>query len=510
METLGVMFGSNADIEQFCREAVTQSKEFFAALTHPELHTQMATALIRYCGVPKLGFLARTINPERIEDATREFDDIAEHTTLEVLGLAHSLTQLANTKEEETGCTDGKHDRASAVSKEELLLRISLPISLGGLGIRSLHNIRHASYFASLLQALPDFLRIFPSLQVHDDKAAIPPDISGLQIFAEMADCRKHLLESNAGNRKTKREAKHTTLEQCLQRSKSAPTAATASPKLPVSAHTNSSSPLPALHKSTDELWLLASTHAKETQHTPSAMASKLQKQLTVNIEWALFDDLLLKCSPYQRAAIKSQCEPNCSTWLQILPTEKVYHITNEQFKLAIRHRLGMLPFDDLRDDVCLACARRNLSIPRFVNDPDHLHCCIKETGASVARRHHRIAQTLGRLAHSVGYIVSYEPPFAASIETEVNAETGEAQECVLENNLRGDLLLIRHNDRLLVDVTVGRPTGITEMSLRDPNAAHATATAAEKRKHTKYDAACVSESSLESCTGVFWGTRLF
>ena len=37
---------------------------------------------------------------------------------------------------------------------------------------------------------------------------------------------------------------------------------------------------------------------------------------------------------------------------------------------LAVRHRLGMLPYDDLRDEFCVACARRSNDIPALLEDP--------------------------------------------------------------------------------------------------------------------------------------------
>jgi hypothetical protein len=55
--------------------------------------------------------------------------------------------------------------------------------------------------------------------------------------------------------------------------------------------------------------------------------------------------------------------------------------------------------------------------------------------------------------------------------------------------------LLVRHNTRLLVDVTVTRPTAKTELRLRR-GAPLASAAAAEKRKHKSYDAACARDGS--------------
>lgn len=41
----------------------------------------------------------------------------------------------------------------------------------------------------------------------------------------------------------------------------------------------------------------------------------------------------------------------------------------NEEHVLAVRHRLGLLPYDDLRNELGVSCASRNLET---AVDPDH------------------------------------------------------------------------------------------------------------------------------------------
>jgi len=101
---------------------------------------------------------------------------------------------------------DDNDSRASLVSREQLLQRISLSISAGGLGVRPVHRIRHAGYFASLLQMLPDCLRTHPEMQsAHsgssDDSATVAPAYPSIQLFAELA-----LTE----------DIEHTMYEQCF------------------------------------------------------------------------------------------------------------------------------------------------------------------------------------------------------------------------------------------------------------------------------------------------------
>ena len=87
------------------------------------------------------------------------------------------------------------------------------------------------------------------------------------------------------------------------------------------------------------------------------------------------------------------------------------------------------------------------------------------------------------------------EPHFEPRLHENVNEHTGQMHSQIESNDQRGDLLLIRHNQRLLIDVTVRRPTGQTEMRVRDSHSIPlATAAAAEKKKHAKYDEACARD----------------
>ena len=106
--------------------------------------------------------------------------------------------------------------RASCMSHEQLLQRISLPLTAGGLGERPVHRIRHAVYFASLLRMLPDFLRMFPELQAEASSAILnsvaamltraPAVYQLTELHAELELCRTELLAAAAGNRRSRRQ----------------------------------------------------------------------------------------------------------------------------------------------------------------------------------------------------------------------------------------------------------------------------------------------------------------
>ena len=155
MGSLGVMFGPPMRIEDHCDAAVDASEHFFACVSHPAMPAQTAALLLRYCAIPKLGYLARTTHPEQLLAPSRRFDAMALRAQLAILQQTDaSLTALEprvadpDSRVHDPGGGDPppssqphcSTDRASAVSKEQLLQRIALPLSLGGLGLRRVEN----------------------------------------------------------------------------------------------------------------------------------------------------------------------------------------------------------------------------------------------------------------------------------------------------------------------------------------------------------------------------------
>jgi len=238
--------------------------------------------------------------------------------------------------------------------------------------------------------------------------------------------------------------------------------------------------------------------------------AMLLQKDITAALEQQLHERMLTELGSYQQAIVSSlSAAPQSGAFLTVLPTERAYRLSDEQMRLAIRHRLGMLPALSLRADSCLSChARNTVHQPEFVADPGHFEACIGRApaGASVTSRHHRIAGVLAGLARSVGYTVVREPPFGSVVATSsaTDPDTGAPFDVddVFIDDARGDLLLIRGDERLLVDVTVVRPTAPTH--LRNARLAVATkglacAAAAERAKQAKYGALC-AERGWKMC----------
>jgi hypothetical protein len=111
------MLGSDATVSEHAESVADSHEQLFQKLEHPSMPTQIGLLLLRYCALPRLSFLARTVPPALLHSAASQFD-------ARVLRCFHILTKI---------------DAASSppdTSAEQLRSQISLPVSAGGMGLR--------------------------------------------------------------------------------------------------------------------------------------------------------------------------------------------------------------------------------------------------------------------------------------------------------------------------------------------------------------------------------------
>jgi hypothetical protein len=235
-------------------------------------------------------------------------------------------------------------------------------------------------------------------------------------------------------------------------------------------------------------------------------------------MEEQLQEKLCTSCHPVQATIMRELSHaPQSGAWLLTLPTQRAYRLLNDQYLLAVRKRLGMLPDISLLNDSCIACHGRNLELPEFKLDPSHFEACVRHTGATVTDRHNGVVRVLGELARSVGGNVrTDQPPLGEAVVTVIDPDTREGVHELQRSDKRGDLLVILGAKRFLIDVTVPRATAPSTMA----NPAMATAGActadAEKDKRIKYEALCKHRGielipfAVESHGGVGTAARAF
>ena len=258
-----------------------------------------------------------------------------------------------------------------------------------------------------------------------------------------------------------------------------------------------------------ERLWNKAKEHARlllrsqrpnATLPPPDAFLQNayLQKDATFMAEEHARKQFLESASPYQRVLQTACSAPQASIFLTTLPTQPCYTLDNESMRLAIRHRMGVPSSDSLLSRSCF-CGNHAST------DPDHFHSCTFTRGSSLTQRHDHLVNALADLAQKFcEFVVTREPndhlrPAEIEAEAEKRSLLAEQGDFTLElpehHNRHGDLLLVRHDKKLYIDVSVLRirPTNASTLkSLTSAQTVPLVATRTrEKQKHLKYNLIC-------------------
>jgi len=185
--------------------------------------------------------------------------------------------------------------------------------------------------------------------------------------------------------------------------------------------------------------------------------AEKLQREATSQIEQSLRTALFDSSSLIRRALMTANTAPHSSAYLTVLPIRPCYRIADTAMRLAVRHRLGLLPYESLASEQC-AC-RRHTS---FLADPDHFHSCDKFKRTFLTQRHNNLVQVVMDLAINAGFIAIREPN--THIRPAAVADMPADSE---HYNLHADILLLKHDRKFYIDVTVVRPTNESQLRAR-------------------------------------------
>ncbi|MDR3403430.1 MAG: reverse transcriptase domain-containing protein [Chthoniobacter sp.] len=384
LEALGVTFGTNDDIEAELDDIVSSHTSFFEAITHAKMPTQVGYALLRQCALPRLGFLARTTRPHLIRAAAERFDAMVLHHAERLLDIGERSRSLLPSE---------------MITNDQLVERISLPISLGGLGLRPFTRVSHAAYFSSLAQALPDICAAIPKADqldsaVHADllqcRADLLPTLELVKMEKSLQQIHKdaHHWRSVAGSRGHAHRSYRSTVES----------------KAPVSSdvrrrHCSTHSVHDSMRWShllsgehLDVLWATANQAAASRMATPTYLQRvHLQHELTRNADRQLYEKHYRASSHFQRTILTSiNLNANTHAWLLASPTSPAHRMRNDTFRLAVRHRLGLPAYDSLLESEprgmrkglsCHGKGRCSVTNARLETDPHHLHSCVFSSG---------------------------------------------------------------------------------------------------------------------------------
>jgi hypothetical protein len=357
---------------------------------------------------------------------------------------------------------------------------ISLPLKMGGMGLRPAERISASAYFSSAASILPDFLRAFPSQS--------GGRYCETELHEQLQACRALMEQQGVAGASSSPAPPSAAAQQ--KRGKSAPKSA--SSQLAAAAKTMqagaAASPLddsPQLKSSIDMLWSAAAAFNAAATPPKSAFlqAERVQRSATQLIEQHVLQQLHSSSSLRRQILLTANTTPHSSEFLTVLPTQPLYRMSNASLQMAVRHRLGVLPYDSLALQRCY-CKERSA----FAEDPDHFHSCAKHRRTLLNSRHDNIVQVLLDLARSVGFNAIREPN--SHIRPDSLAQLPSSS---VEYNRHADLLLLKHGLKLYVDVTITRPTKESTVNVARPGsmATHTplfSTRAAAAAKHVKYD----------------------
>jgi len=155
--------------------------------------------------------------------------------------------------------------------------------------------------------------------------------------------------------------------------------------------------------------------------------------------------------SDYERICRESCSNRRARCWLTTTPKEKQRLMSNQQFAVAIRTRLNLMPFANMPK----GCICKNAAKLDDLSRPSHPHCCTKTKGPGVTTRHNTITQTLASLVRAAGLTPAVELR---------ELPTADSSEKSKEPSRRPDIMIWSAAETLLVDVTVLHPLARSHM----------------------------------------------
>jgi hypothetical protein len=129
---------------------------------------------------------------------------------------------------------------------------------------------------------------------------------------------------------------------------------------------------------------------------------------------------------------VQSASAPNAGLWLTTFPSTPELTLADEFFVLAVKHRLGLRPIEDL--PAHCACGAK-LSV-----DPQHFYSCGQLKRKAMTVRHDSVVRLLRDSFHHVGAVVHVEPRLYDT------------------TRVRPDLDVLLPNLNLMLDVAVTHP----------------------------------------------------
>ena len=165
---------------------------------------------------------------------------------------------------------------------------------------------------------------------------------------------------------------------------------------------------------------------------------------------------------------------PGASIWLTTDPSSPALSLTNTQYQISSKFRLGLEPLSLPSD--CASCHTAGAC----AEDPNHPLVCIAQKGRDITLRHHGTVDPLYVATIHAGGVAIKEPTHLS--------DRGD--------NTRPDLQIVHDGRQYLVDVTIRHPTCKTNIQHGSARHQLAAAHKGEAEKKAKYAAMAKSQQA--------------
>ena len=359
--------------------------------------------ILTKCGVAKLSYLLRCTPPPCMRDQAVAMDK-------QVLGTAAHLLDLTN------------HQR----QKLRVTKQLQAPWRHGGYGLTSAVDSAQTAYYSSVLSCSS-----MPHIQQELQSWSAPASDQTSSDSRQSSMLHQHIDQCISGIRATIAGP-----DSELIRSDLVPSSAS-------------------------EIIPHYQQHAKVkpfVQQEVTAIAHKLQRQ-------AALTEAERQGDQATQARLLAVSAPGASVWLDTAPTTPALSLTNTQYQISSKIRLGLPPLPLPSD--CASCHTEDACAA----DPLHPLVCAAQTGRLVTTRHHQTVDALYVSAIHAGGIAIKEPRDLS--------DKGD--------QLRPDIQLMLNGKQYLVDVTIRHPVCQTNIQRGSAVRQLAAARHAEKEKKAKY-----------------------
>jgi hypothetical protein len=232
----------------------------------------------------------------------------------------------------------------------------------------------------------------------------------------------------------------------------------------------------------------------------------RLQHRLTAAIESRLLESLLDRVPAADRARLLSlgpvRRAPNrgassdasiAGHWLSVIPTHDDYSLSPAEFRLSVRHRLGLPPSDDMPLAICM-CNKAS-----FNEDAQHFFSCSLLKRTPMLARHNGVANIIASAAARAHFCVTHEfdaRELARNLQRLPSARVADVGADDGNDSGVPDLLITGAGVSAFVDVAISYPAAPSYVARSSTEYAYVAALRAAE-KHKKYDEFC-REKSIE------------